>query len=366
MSIRNTYHLDGSITLRSPLAILQPGTEGDAFKAQPVPSMPIFYEGIGLATTAYLPASTIRGALRRAAVVAVANERERQGLPHVHDLRSFYMLMVGGTRSRGGDNRMFDASIEQRVRDRNVLISVFGAADTGDAFFISGRLAVNHARPAAPLSPESCPVFTGVRSDDLLRAPSRVSSLLSPSAVDAWTELHSATIDAARKKKQKKSLGAELNKARRAGDQEALDNLSAQLKQIDMELSEAVVSIQLPLAGYRALPEGLELEHRMTLRNATQSELGMLLAALKVFAADPVLGGHRAHGCGEVACRWHVMQKDAEGHRHTLGEVEIDQTGLHTAGSPWMELPLSAWSAECTKDFRFQPISGNSTDDRDA
>ncbi|MDH8292293.1 CRISPR-associated protein Csf2, partial [Klebsiella pneumoniae] len=72
------------------------------------------------------------------------------------------------------------------------------------------------------------------------------------------------------------------------------------------EKSEARESIRRPIDPYEAFIAGAELNHRMSIKNATDEEAGLFISALVRFASEPRLGGHANHNCGLVEANWSV------------------------------------------------------------
>lgn len=356
--------LKGHITLKSPLAITQPGAnEGLTAKdPQPVPFTTVYDAAMGLVDTAYLPASSFRGTLRRAGHDAL-NRRLRALGREPLDLRSFYMLRIGGIKSKGGDGLYKDVSAEMELRETNPFVSLFGAADAGPISFLAGRLEVDHGIPNQPIAPDRCPVFPGMRTDDMLRSPGRSMEHLPPSGADAWRMLFEATTNTSNMKKRRKALEREAAQARAAKDNEALEKARAELADIDDALSDATGSIAQPLAGYRAIPAGAQLEHAIAANRASLAEIGCLFDALDALSADPVVGGHRHHGCGKISGRWEVTSTtfDESGaiNRGTLGIITLDfDEGLTISGDRLSALAkeaASAWAAAVESgDFAFR------------
>ena len=146
------YDLKGTLTLVSPVAITMPGSQpSKATDPQMPPSTVLFIDGHGLTETAFMPATSFRGGLRRAAVRAAYAIKTQSGVESPLPLRAGYMNNIGGTRGKGSTGITLDVSVREQVRSRNPLVSLFGAADTGDVFFLQGRLDTGHGIPVEPI-----------------------------------------------------------------------------------------------------------------------------------------------------------------------------------------------------------------------
>ena len=346
--------LTGHLTLESPVAITQPGS-GEGRKPtdpQPVPVTTIYDPAAGLVDTAFIPAPSLRGTLRRAGHDAL--NRRLRALGHdALDLRSFYALRIGGVKSKGKDGLYKDVSLEQELRSKNPFISLFGAADAGPMTFLAGRLEVDHAIPATPLDPDRCPAFPGMRTDDLMRSPVSSLEVLPPNGASAWRTMYDATSNTSALKKRRKLLQSDIAKARAAKDAAVVATLRDALTEIDEALSDAAGSVNMPLAGYRAIPSGTVLNHGMALTRATLEELGCFFDALESLTLEMYVGGHRHHGCGRVRGQWDVTQTsigdDGRVVRCTLGSISASESAgltIHSdALSAMAERAAIAWSA---------------------
>ncbi len=157
---------------------------------------------------------------------------------------------------------------------------------------------------------------------------------------------------------QMKMLEKEAKKALRAGTAEQelalrgkLAELEARLKTVKEESGSGDVAIGMPLAGWQAIPQGQEMDHRMILKRSSQVELGLLLAALDEFARFPVIGAHYATGCGLVSAEWEFFEVGEDGRRsigragfEPFGKLEIDTGKLYEARQAFEQFMLSkAW-----------------------
>ncbi|MCX7099835.1 MAG: hypothetical protein NTV43_18225 [Methylococcales bacterium] len=277
-----------------------------------LPRMAKYFVELGeLAYTPYFPAAGIRGALRRAARdVLFGLITDPKWSLELHRL-----LTIGGVSTSGPEGDININAI-QLFRDKNPLISLFGATSGTKNSWIEGKLSVGHAIPSAPVQPL---IVTGVRTDPLRRKPSEITMLNAESAA-ALDEICNAGRNVARLKREIDKLNTELKKEKKKPDNETtVANIEQQITTLtgeyDMQsqISGSSSSIQLPLSGYEAIPPGLPLNHRIVAMGVNKIELGLLVLALKRFALEPFLGAHQAHGCGVVRGEWDVSMDGTKG-----------------------------------------------------
>lgn len=363
--------LTGHITAESPIAITLPGgPKRSAKDATPVPTTTIMDEQGGVYESAYIPASSIRGRLRRCAHDAL-NERFNRMNREALDLRSFYMLRIGGTKSRGSDGTAINVSQEVALRDRNPFLSLFGAADTGDTTFLAGRLEVDHGIPVKALPPEHCPVFSGLRTDDMLRDPAASLKALPDGSYEAWREMFTSIQENSVAKKKLKEADIARRKARNEGNASKVAELDAEIAAINEQLMAGMNSINQPLAGYQAIPKGAVLAQSLSILRPTLAEIGVLFDALEFFSLDPRIGGHRHHGCGRVSMTYTVtvteMSDVGRMQSRTLGTITVTpNSGIEVVGDALAELMDKAYSAwqDATQegDFRYVEQASDSED----
>lgn len=352
----NIIRFSGFIRLESPVSIVIHSTPTKKDDPSPVPTTAVWdAETNALVSTVCIPSSSFRGGLRRAALNDLMARRKEANLDGFN-LRSYYMLAIGGTRSKGSAPQVFNASAEKGIRHRNPFMSLFGGADLGDTYFLHSKLAIGHLLPATPLSLEACPHFATVRIDDMLRTPDRVLPKLDESAGQAWSDLHVKTTATSALKKEKIALKKQAKNLRTAGDQVGLRAVNESLRNIEDQLDVGTTSTQMPAPGYRVLPAGLILNSTITLRDVNDIELGLWLGALREFSFDPFLGGHRAQGCGQISAEWAVSMSRRQQPTEKLGSILInDQVGIEIPDHPILVAAESAWqAASIANDFSYQ------------
>lgn len=342
------YVLEGEIKAEQPLATCSAAlkeAEGGKGKPIPVPHMQT-PEGNRL----YFPATGIRGKLRRALRdVLRENEIKRTGNDKPLSLGQHYLLTLGGIK---GSEETDKASVDQESqwRERNVLLSLFGAGDAGYMGMVHGRLAVGNAICESVSVPH---VFSGVRSDDLYRDRSQIE-FLSQTDISALVAQSQGNRDASGFKKEITVLEKARKAARAAKEADRVDELSVKIEQLETEMKNvkaetgAKMSVGMPLDGWQAIPAGAVMRHRFMLNNAKPTELGALLAALDHFSALPTLGAHLAAGCGLVSARWELFKVVPGEGKTSLGVLVLEPF----AGAVTIEAPADSEVFAARKAFQ--------------
>lgn len=347
-----TYDLNGFITAIQPLATCSKDLKDR--KGQENQPIPVPSTQLATGTHLYFPATGIRGRIRRAARDLV---RSRviglTGNDKPFSLDQHYFLTLGGIKGAGDQDRS-TVAMEQEWRNRNPLLSVFGAGDAGVLGFVQGRLGIGNAICEEPCQST---IFSGARTDDLYRDKDQVR-YLSDGDLDALIMRSKGNKSRSELAAQLKIIEREQKKAK--GNQEKLEELKVKAEALAKQIAAnkentgaADVSVGMPLAGWQAIPQGQRMNHRMILARSSEVELGFLLQALSQFALLPVLGAHYANGCGLVSGRWEVAEVSETG-RKTLGLIEFDAMyPAEITGEPLLESvnKFNEWFASGGADF---------------
>ena len=322
----DTLVLKGELQAESPIAISPPDTRKKRGRDQPqaLPVMSVFLDH-GYVETVYIPAASIRGALRRCALQVVREALiASTGNSTPLDLETHYFLAIGGVKGREKEDKL-NLTKQLERRRRNPLISLFGAGDP----WVQGRLCTQPAIPKTPLTLAATPVINGVRSDDFMRSPDRLV-FMAPDEVSRWLLMREQTSEVSEVKSRVQKLRRAIANANRNGDTSEAQALAEELKQAEDAIQSSANPVNLPLAGYHVIPRGARLDHGFMLIGANLVEIGLFLAALRRFAALPLLGGHRNHGCGLISASWTVLLRHADG-MEPQGEIKL---------SPYSEMTL--------------------------
>jgi hypothetical protein len=320
-----THLLIGRLFSEQPLATCSKDLK-DSYEARhganrPIP-VPVMATARG--SRLYFPATGIRASLRRSCRDVIRSHViASTGDKTPFSLDEHYLLTLGGIKSSGEGDRASIAE-EARWRGLNPLLSLFGAGAAGFLGFVEGHLHVGNAITEEPCDPVS---FSGARTDDLYRDKTQIRYLSDDDI--------SALIARSRGNKSRSNLNGELNTAKKAlrsakskGSESEIAAAEAVIAQLEAQIKLALaesgagdVSVGMPLAGYQAIPQGVKLDHTLRIVRGNDVELGCLLASLNAFAALPVLGAHKATGCGLVSGRWEVFEVTAEAGKQSLGEA---------------------------------------------
>lgn len=319
---RANYIFEGTMVAEQPLATCSAAlneSNGGKGKPLPVPSVTT-PKGIRL----MFPATGIRGKLRRALRdILRAKLIEITGNEKPLTLDEHYLLTLGGIKGGGTSDRS-TVAMDAEWRNRNVLLSLFGAGDAGVLGFMQGRLSVGNAICSEVSRPV---VFSGARTDDLYRDKEQVS-YLSDEDVSTLIARAKGNRDASVVKRDLASKEKALKTAQKSNDEEAAKQLAAEIETLKNEIVSIKAesgtgdnSVGMPLAGWEAIPAGASMDHRLILAGSNQVELGAVLAAIGQFSAMPVIGAHFAAGCGLVSGEWEVFKAQPGKGKVSLGIV---------------------------------------------
>lgn len=292
-----TIVIDATITTVGPLSLAMPVAEGQ--QANRYNNFPIVTRGIdedgNRLQTGYLPATTLRGFLRRAIVTDRMQRAAAEG-KHYTLQRTYADLIGQDAASESKDD--IDLLKLRQTREDNPVLDLFGSG-----LGIKSRLLVSHFMPTHNVPPE---VMTGVRKD--LEDTDGVLDLLTPTDREHYLGRADANSKRAAALSVVKGLEARLRKTKKAGGE------GTQLAELEAALVEAQAIVDRHIAGmgemsnssrtvtnYFALPAGIALKGRLVIEKARERDLPMLELALNALSLRPILGAQSARGCGEIA-----------------------------------------------------------------
>ncbi len=260
--------------------------------------------------TAYIPATTVRGKLRRLAVQPLMQQAAAAGKPWT--LHQVYEAMLGQDASSETSEDIDLVALKKRRAD-NHLVDLFGAG-----LGVKSRLSVGHFVPVVDVEPEA---FAGVRKD--LDSDIDVLDAMADSEVSRFVNRNATNSKRAAAEAVVKKLASQVRKAEKAVQdateiKAALALAEAQRNELLAAMGEMKNSTK-TLFSYEAMPSGIELKSRMIIDKATAKDLSTLLGALDLFSRTPVLGAQTARGCGEVCGNFQLL--DGEG--AVLGVVSV-------------------------------------------
>ena len=287
--------IDATLTTVQPVSIKLPDQEGH-------PKMTRGVDSDGQPKkTAYIPATTMRGKLRRLAVQPLMEAAQQAGKPWT--LHQVYEAMLGQDAASEASEEIDLVALKKRRAD-NHIVDLFGAG-----LGVKSRLSVGHFVPVVDVQPES---FAGVRKD--LDSDTDVLDLMDPAEVDKFVGRNTNNSKRSAAEAVVTDLGRKIRKTEKAG-QDATE-LKAALALAETNRDALVAAMgdmknsTKTLTSYEAMPAGIDLKSRIIIDKATAKDMTTLTAALDLFSRTPVLGGQTARGCGEVSGRFEMSDQD--------------------------------------------------------
>ena len=309
--------IEGTITTVGPLSIKMPdasrphASEHDGF---PMMSRGIDEDGKPK-KTGYLPATTLRGFLRRAIVTRDMRKAKEAGEPY--SLQRAYAELIGQDAESEKQAGEIDLLAIKKTRDESPVIDLFGSG-----LNVASRLRVGHFVPAMNVDPESYP---GVRKD--LGDTEGVVELLSVADAERYHGREEANNRRTEADKLVKVIERKKRTAEKKG--ESVEELVAELEEAKKlsakyktEMGDMQNSSRTLAAGYTALPAGLDLRGRIVILNAKDRDMEMIEFGLDCLSRSPVLGAQSARGCGEVSGIFKVTIGGIEEKRIAIGDYK--------------------------------------------
>lgn len=282
------------ITTMSPLSIALPVAEGslpNRFNNFPVMTRGIDESG-NKQQTGYLPATTVRGFLRRAVTTDAMFKAAAAGAHYT--LQRAYADLLGQDAASEKAGESADLLALRKQREENPIADLFGIGMS-----IKSRLLVSHFVPAVNVLPD---VFTGVRKD--LDDTDGVLDALSSADRDVFLGRSDANSKRAAASTAVKGIERRLKKAvKDKADSKELEAALAEAQALESKYAEQMGDMQnssRTLISYFAFPAGVDLSGRMIIENARERDLPMLELALNALSLRPILGAQVARGCGEI------------------------------------------------------------------
>lgn len=281
--------IDAVITTKGPLSIAMPVAQGG--RANEYNNFPLMARGQDEAgkpmQTAYLPASTVRGFLRRASGLAAM---EKRGLGKT-TLQQAYSDILGQSADAKEEVDLVKLTA---MREADPILDLFGS------WSIKSRLLVSNFLPKVNVLPQA---VTGVRKD--LEDTDGVLEFLSESDRLAYHSRSDINSQRAAADAVVKGIKREMSKAKKdnkplADLEAALAIAEAKAAALKSEMGDMANSSR-TITEFFAMPADIELHGRLVIEQARERDLGLLLQALDALSLRPMLGAQLARGCGEVA-----------------------------------------------------------------
>lgn len=358
MSDRYTVYFKGTLSTVTPFANSPEGSRGPN-KEQMLQRLPINIGG-GFIEVPIIPASTIRGKLRRAAARVLLDRFEQAG--EKVTFNDWLLWSVGGVKGSGGED--IDPRERAEIIAKSAMLSVFGAGDSPARSMVGASL---HVAPGIPTQEVRPIVLKGARAHED-KNPLLVS-ILPPEEMDKVSILIAANRDRSKLANRVKAQVRVLKKAsidkakgKPSKTDDEMQTLETEITDLKRQLDEAIEAQKLvgsdtaigrPLPGYEVLPGGLEIPHTMQVTLQPREYIGFALEALAEFAIDPVIGAHVSDGCGRIAGRYDAfVRRGRDRQVQHVGKISFgDMEGLQVEGE-WLEECCRAWA-----DLDFDPAA---------
>lgn len=260
-------------------------------------NFPVMTRGVDLdgnpLQTGFLPATTLRGFLRRA--VTLRNMRKAADAGKPYKLPQIYAEMVGQDAASEQQSDEIDLVALKAAREASPILDLFGSG-----LGIKSRLKVGHFVPEINVLPE---VFTGVRKD--LDDTEEALDLMDKADMQSFLGRSESNNRRAAALALQKQIERKVKQAERKGgaspeDVKALEVAQAEVERFKEDMGDMQVSTR-TIVQHFALPAGLQLTGRIVIDKATNTDLELIEYGLGELSLSPVLGAHSARGCGEIS-----------------------------------------------------------------
>jgi hypothetical protein len=291
----NVVIIKAKIRTEAPLSIKMPVAEGareNEFENFPVMTRGVDAEGKPL-RTGFLPATTLRGHLRRSATIRSMQKAANEGKPY--KLPQVYTEMIGQDAASEQQSDEIDLLALKAAREASPILDLFGSG-----LGIKSRLKVSHFVPEMNVLPE---VFTGVRKD--LDDTEDALDLVDENEKLAFLGRSESNNRRANALSLQKQLERKVKQAERKGevsedDVKALEIAKAEVEKFKAEMGDMQVSTRTIVQHY-ALPAGIDLHGKLVVDKATETDIELIEHGLKQLSLMSYLGAHSARGCGDIS-----------------------------------------------------------------
>ena len=292
--MNKTIAIKSVITTVGPLSIALPVAEGGI--ANRFNNFPLMTRGVDEAgnkqQTGYLPATTIRGFLRRAVTTDAMFKAAAAGAHYT--LQKAYADLLGQDAESEKAGESVDLLALRKQRDQEPIADLFGLGMS-----LKSRLLVSHFVPSVNVMPD---VFTGVRKD--LEDTEGVLDALTEADRDVFLGRSDANSKRSAAATVVKGLERKVKAAaKEKGDVNELEAALTEARALEKKYADQMGEMQnssRTLTSYFALPAGIDLAGRLIIENARERDLPMIELALNALSLRPILGAQAARGCGEI------------------------------------------------------------------
>jgi CRISPR type IV-associated protein Csf2 len=291
-----TIIIDAVISTKGPLSITLPVAQGG--RANEFNNFPILARGIDeegkLLNTAYLPASTIRGFIRRSAGLSAMQRRLEAG--GTTTLQQAYSDILGQSSDAKEEVDLVKLAA---MREADPILDLFGS------WSIKSRLLVSNFLPKVNVLPQA---ITGVRKD--LEDTDSTLGYLSAEDQSAYYNRSDINSQRAAADAVVKGVRREIAKAKKEGKpladlESALEIAETKATSLKSEMGDMANSTR-TITEFYAMPAGLDLQGRIVIEQAKDRDLEIILQALNALSLRPILGAQVARGCGEISAKFSI------------------------------------------------------------
>ena len=298
-----------TITPRAPLSITMPATgirSGNPYNNFPV--MPCGKDDEGeLIETGYLPASTIRGIMRRGAAMPQI-EAHAGGV----SAATAYELVVGQTAESEKERDRIDLEAIAGERETKPLVDLFGAG-----LGMKSRLNfLGHFMPETPIMPFP---IASVRKDldstlGVLELLTEKDKEFSISRVELNSRRAAAEGLAAQLERKLMSKRYPLPEEEVPGVEKELAEANKLVKAVKSEIEERLGKDAMRVSTraifqHWAMPPNIPLSGTIMVRDYRERDMDLLMAGFDALSRLPIVGGHSARGAGgnvEFVAKMHL------------------------------------------------------------
>ena len=222
----------------------------------------------------------------------------------------------------------------EKLRREQPIVSLFGAM----AEKIAGRWQIGDAVPREPLqSPNH--KGRGVRSHPFQRRP-ELAAFMDGKEYESFLEKDAKRVKANVAEDKAESLDRKIRTEQKLQepDNERIEKWKAEQKGLKEEVEAlrkeagGVVNIQQLLGGWEAIPAGTEMDNRMRIRGANETELAWAFFALHRLAREGRIGAHESAGEGYFRAEYALRLAVDDGDFRAAGTLHLADHELRIDG----------------------------------
>ncbi|MDA8663985.1 RAMP superfamily CRISPR-associated protein [Porticoccaceae bacterium] len=308
--------INATITTKSPLSLSMPVAQG--LNKNAYENFPLLVRGVDSKGekkyTGYLPATTLRGFLRRSIVLADMNAAAEAGKPY--KLKQAYIELIGQDAASEKESGDINLAALKKTREDSPVLDLFGAG-----LGLKSRLRVSHFLPPHNLLPEA---ITGARKD--LDDNPDAFNLIAQEDTEQFYERSKGNTARTRAEAMLKTIKGQVRAKKRAN--QSTDELDVQLAEAEKlvdKYKDAMGDMKnssRQIITHYALGSGIDLSGRLVVENPKERDIKMFEFALNSLSLFPILGANSARGCGEVSGVFEFIRAGTLFKKVTVGGFE--------------------------------------------